>query len=183
MLDERHLTLVLHAHLIHYNGHRPHQLRTSVLPNVTTQSARHLTELNDLRPIRRKPGVTGMIGEYQHAALPQLRPHNSLFEQHRIGKAVHLEQDGGVPIAALRRFAGVTELLACLQSATAKRQVGPLQLRSVRLQSHGQSGLACVGVASNDQAAAWEGTKPPARAPRSSAVPPKTSSLVMITHR
>ncbi|WP_433432770.1 integrase core domain-containing protein [Nonomuraea sp. CA-141351] len=68
ILDERHLALVLKEYLAHYNGHRPHQSRYQRPPNVATQPVRHLTELNDLRSIRRKPVVTGMISEYQHAA-------------------------------------------------------------------------------------------------------------------
>ncbi|GAA3684865.1 hypothetical protein GCM10022224_056980 [Nonomuraea antimicrobica] len=68
ILDERHLALVLKEYLIHYNGHRPHQSRYQRPPNVATQPARHLTELNNLRSIRRKPVVTGMISEYLHAA-------------------------------------------------------------------------------------------------------------------
>jgi putative transposase len=68
ILNERHLTLVLHEYLIHYNGHRPHQSRQQRPPDITTQPARDVTELNDLRSIRRKPIATGTINEYHHAA-------------------------------------------------------------------------------------------------------------------
>ncbi len=68
ILSERHLALVLHEYLIHYNGHRPHQSRHQRPPNTATQPARDVTDLNDLRSIRRKPVVAGMISEYRHAA-------------------------------------------------------------------------------------------------------------------
>jgi hypothetical protein len=35
---------------------------------MATQSARDVTDLNDLRSIRRKPVVASMISEYHHAA-------------------------------------------------------------------------------------------------------------------
>ncbi|MFC4122739.1 integrase core domain-containing protein [Nonomuraea zeae] len=68
ILNERHLTVVLREYLIHYNGHRPHQSRHQLPPDIATQLARHMTDLNDLRSIRRKPVATGTINEYHHAA-------------------------------------------------------------------------------------------------------------------
>jgi putative transposase len=68
ILDERHLVLVLHEYLIHYNGHRPHQSRQQRPPDITTQPAHDVTDLNDLQSIRRKPVATGTINEYHHAA-------------------------------------------------------------------------------------------------------------------
>ncbi|MGW4800973.1 integrase core domain-containing protein, partial [Nonomuraea sp. NPDC004297] len=68
ILDERHLALVLREYLIHYNGHRPHQSRQLRPPDIATQPARDVTDLNDLRSIHRKPVVTGTINEYHHAA-------------------------------------------------------------------------------------------------------------------
>ncbi|WP_272896017.1 integrase core domain-containing protein [Nonomuraea sp. MG754425] len=68
ILDERHLALVLREYLIHYNGHRPHQSRQQRPPDIATQPARDVTDLNDLRSIHRKPVVTGTINEYHHAA-------------------------------------------------------------------------------------------------------------------
>ncbi|SDM25408.1 Integrase core domain-containing protein [Nonomuraea jiangxiensis] len=67
-LNERHLVLMLQKYLIHYNGHRPHQSRHQRPPNTSTQPARDVTDLNDLRSIRRKPVATGTINEYHHAA-------------------------------------------------------------------------------------------------------------------
>jgi len=66
--SERHLTLVLRKYLIHYNGHRPHQSRHQRPPCTATQSTWDVTKLNDLRSIRRRPIVAGMINEYHHAA-------------------------------------------------------------------------------------------------------------------
>ncbi|MEV1169914.1 integrase core domain-containing protein [Nonomuraea sp. NPDC049784] len=68
ILNERHLVLVLQEYLIHYNRHRPHQSRHQRPPNTSMQSARDVTDLNDLRSIRRKPVATGTINEYHHAA-------------------------------------------------------------------------------------------------------------------
>ncbi|MFB4285871.1 MULTISPECIES: integrase core domain-containing protein [unclassified Nonomuraea] len=68
ILDERHLARVLQEYLIHYNGHRPHQSRQQRPPDIATQPSRDVTDLNDLRSIRRKPVVTGVINEYHHAA-------------------------------------------------------------------------------------------------------------------
>ncbi|GAA3470414.1 integrase core domain-containing protein [Nonomuraea roseola] len=68
ILSERHLALVLREYLIHYNGHRPHQSRHQRPPDTATQFARDVTELNDLRSIRRRPVVAGVISEYHHAA-------------------------------------------------------------------------------------------------------------------
>ncbi|MFC5827975.1 integrase core domain-containing protein [Nonomuraea insulae] len=68
IVNERHLTFVLREYLIHYNGHRPHQSRQQRPPDIATQAVRDVTELNDLRFIRRKPVVTGMINEYHDAA-------------------------------------------------------------------------------------------------------------------
>ncbi|MGW4798530.1 integrase core domain-containing protein [Nonomuraea sp. NPDC004297] len=68
ILDERHLARVLQEYLVHCNGHRPHQSRCQRPLDIATQSSRDVTELDDLRSIRRKPVVAGMIGEYHHAA-------------------------------------------------------------------------------------------------------------------
>ncbi|MEV1168764.1 integrase core domain-containing protein [Nonomuraea sp. NPDC049784] len=68
ILNDRHLALVLHEYLIHYNRHRPHQSRQQRPPDLAAQPVRHMTALNDLRSVRRKPVVTGTINEYRHAA-------------------------------------------------------------------------------------------------------------------
>jgi transposase InsO family protein len=65
ILDERHLTRVLREYLIHYNGHRPHQSRLQRPPNIETQPTRNVA---DLRSVRQKPVVAGVISEYHHAA-------------------------------------------------------------------------------------------------------------------
>jgi transposase InsO family protein len=65
ILGERHLTSVLREYLIHYNQHRPHQSRHQRPPNIETQPVRDMV---DLRSVRRKPVVTGMISEYHCAA-------------------------------------------------------------------------------------------------------------------
>ena len=65
ILGERHLVLVLREYLIHYDRHRPRQSRQQRPPDIETQSVR---DLADLRSVRRKPVVAGVINEYHHAA-------------------------------------------------------------------------------------------------------------------
>jgi len=65
ILGERHLALVLSEYVSHYNGHRPHQSRRQRPPDVEAQPVR---DVADLRSVRRKPVVAGMINEYHHAA-------------------------------------------------------------------------------------------------------------------
>jgi putative transposase len=65
ILGERHLALVLREYLIHYNGRRPHQSRLQRPPDIDTQPVR---DVADLRSVRRKPVVAGVINEYHHAA-------------------------------------------------------------------------------------------------------------------
>ena len=65
ILGERHLVLVLREYLTHYNRHRPHQSRQQRPPDIETQPVRAIA---DLRSVRRKPIVAGVINEYHHAA-------------------------------------------------------------------------------------------------------------------
>ncbi|MBO3747545.1 integrase core domain-containing protein [Streptosporangiaceae bacterium NEAU-GS5] len=68
ILGEQHLALVLSDYLIHYNGHRPHQSRQQQPPDTEARPTFDRAELTDLRSIRRRPVVTGMINECHHAA-------------------------------------------------------------------------------------------------------------------
>jgi transposase InsO family protein len=68
ILGEHHLALVLGEYLLHYNQHRPHQSRQQRPPDIETRPIRETTEPIDLRRIRRKRVVTGLISEYHHAA-------------------------------------------------------------------------------------------------------------------
>jgi len=65
ILNERHLALVLREYVNHYNGHRPHQSRQQRPPDIETQP---VGDVADLRSVRRKPVVAGLINEYHHAA-------------------------------------------------------------------------------------------------------------------
>jgi putative transposase len=65
ILGERHLALVLSEYVSHYNGHRPHQSRRQRPPDMEAQPVR---DVADLRSVRRKPVVAGLINEYHHAA-------------------------------------------------------------------------------------------------------------------
>jgi hypothetical protein len=59
------LDLVLREYVKHYNCHRPHQSRQQRPPDIEAQPVR---DAADLRSIRRKPVVTGLINEYHQAA-------------------------------------------------------------------------------------------------------------------
>jgi transposase InsO family protein len=65
ILNERHLALVLRQYVAHYNGHRPHQSRWQRPPDIDTQPVR---DMADLRSVRRKPVVAGVINEYRQVA-------------------------------------------------------------------------------------------------------------------
>jgi transposase InsO family protein len=65
IVGERHLALVLREYVTHYNGHRPHQSRRQRPPD---REAQPVLDMADLRSVRRKPVVTGLINEYHHAA-------------------------------------------------------------------------------------------------------------------
>jgi putative transposase len=65
ILDERHLARVLREYARHYNGHRPHQSRQQRPPDMQVQPVR---DVADLRSVRRKRVVAGVINEYHHAA-------------------------------------------------------------------------------------------------------------------
>jgi putative transposase len=65
ILGDRHLDLVLREYVIHYNGHRPHQSRQQRPPDIETQPS---WDVADLRSVRRRPVVTGLINEYHRAA-------------------------------------------------------------------------------------------------------------------
>ena len=65
VLNERYLDLVLREYVKHYNGHRPHQSRHQRPPDIETQPIR---DVADLRSVRRKPVVGGVINEYHQAA-------------------------------------------------------------------------------------------------------------------
>ena len=68
ILGERHLTLVLGEYLIHYNASRPHQSRCQRPPDLQTLPTLDAADLTDLRTIRRRPVMAGVISEYHHAA-------------------------------------------------------------------------------------------------------------------
>jgi putative transposase len=65
ILNERHLALMLRQYVAHYNGHRPHQSRRQRPPDIETQPVR---DMANLRSVRRKPVVAGVINEYRQAA-------------------------------------------------------------------------------------------------------------------
>jgi putative transposase len=65
ILGERHLALVLSEYVAHYNCHRPHQSRQQQPPDIEAQPAQDMV---DLRSVRRKRVVAGVVNEYRHAA-------------------------------------------------------------------------------------------------------------------
>jgi len=66
ILSDRHLAQVLREYLTHYNGHRPHQSRRQRPPDI--EEMQPVRDAADLRSVRRRPVVTGLINEYRHAA-------------------------------------------------------------------------------------------------------------------
>jgi transposase InsO family protein len=68
ILGERHLALALGECLAHYNAARPHQSRCQRPPDLQTLPTRDAADLTDLRTIRRRPVMAGVINEYHHAA-------------------------------------------------------------------------------------------------------------------
>jgi putative transposase len=68
ILGERQLALILREYLIHYNRHRPHQSRQQRPPRIEAQPIRDGREPIDLRRVRRKRVVTGLVSEYHRAA-------------------------------------------------------------------------------------------------------------------
>jgi putative transposase len=65
ILGERHLALVLAEYVTHYNGHRPHQSRQQQPPDIEAEPVR---DVADLRSVRRKRVVAGVVNEYHRAA-------------------------------------------------------------------------------------------------------------------
>jgi transposase InsO family protein len=65
ILGERRLALVLGEYVAHYNGHRPHQSWRQQPPDIEAQSVR---DVADLRSVRRKRVVAGVVNEYHRAA-------------------------------------------------------------------------------------------------------------------
>ncbi len=65
IVGERYLALVLHDYVAHYNGHRPHQSRRQRPPDSETQPVRNVA---NLRSVRRKRVLTGVVNEYHQAA-------------------------------------------------------------------------------------------------------------------
>ena len=65
ILGERHLDLVIREYSTHYNRHRPRQSRQQRPPDIETQPVQ---DVANLRSVRRKPVVAGVINEYHHAA-------------------------------------------------------------------------------------------------------------------
>ena len=65
ILGARHLALVLREYVSHYDGHRPHKSRRQRPPDIEAQP---VGDVADLRSVRRKPDIEGLINEYHHAA-------------------------------------------------------------------------------------------------------------------
>jgi hypothetical protein len=93
ILGERDLAMVLREYLVHYNRHRPHQSRQQRPPDIQTQPIQDTAEPIDLRRIRRKRLVTGLISEYHHAAEPQFRPRDPIIARHRVPQGIRTTAD------------------------------------------------------------------------------------------
>jgi putative transposase len=65
ILGERHLALALREYVTHNNRHRPHQSRQQRPPDIEAQA---IWDVADLRSVRRRPVVAGLVNEYHRAA-------------------------------------------------------------------------------------------------------------------
>ena len=65
IVGQRHLVLALGEYVAHYNSHRPHQSRPQRPPDTEAQLVR---DVADLRSVRRKRVVAGVVNEYHYAA-------------------------------------------------------------------------------------------------------------------
>jgi putative transposase len=68
IFGERHLSKILAKYAEHYNGHRPHQSRGQRPPAIETTATRPISDLADVRSIRRQPVLDGLINQYHRAA-------------------------------------------------------------------------------------------------------------------
>ncbi|MBC6463512.1 integrase core domain-containing protein [Actinomadura sp. HBU206391] len=68
IFNEKHLAKILTEYAKHYNRHRPHQSRNQRPPMVETTDTRPITDLADVRSVRRQPILSGMINQYHRAA-------------------------------------------------------------------------------------------------------------------
>jgi hypothetical protein len=66
VFNQAHLATVLAEYSVHYNRHRPHQSRAQRPPDLDADPP-SVANFADRR-IRRKPILTGLINEYEHAA-------------------------------------------------------------------------------------------------------------------
>lgn len=68
IFNERHLSKILTEYTRHYNDHHPHQSRSQRPPAVETAVTRPITDLADVRCIRRQPVLDSLINQYHWAA-------------------------------------------------------------------------------------------------------------------
>ena len=68
ILGEGHLRAVLIEYQVHYNSARPHQGIAQRVPDAGRNAPRPAMTGLDIRPIRRRPVLNGLINEYTHAA-------------------------------------------------------------------------------------------------------------------
>jgi transposase InsO family protein len=68
IFNHRHLSKILTEYAEHYNEHRPHQSRSQRPPIVEATITRPIADLADVRCIRRRPILDGLINQYHRAA-------------------------------------------------------------------------------------------------------------------
>jgi hypothetical protein len=68
IFNERHLSEILSEYTGHYNDHRPHQSRDQRPPSVETMVPRPITNLADVRSVRRQPVLSGLVNQYHRVA-------------------------------------------------------------------------------------------------------------------
>ena len=68
IVNEKQLSKILTEYAEHYSVHRPHQSRGQRPPETETAVTRPITDLADVRSIRRQPVLNGLINQYHRAA-------------------------------------------------------------------------------------------------------------------
>jgi putative transposase len=68
IFNERHLFKILTEYTGHYNDHRLHQSRDQRPPTVETMTTPPITDLADVRTVRRQSVLGGLINQYPRAA-------------------------------------------------------------------------------------------------------------------
>ena len=68
IFNERHLSKILTEYTGHYDDHRPHQSRGQRPPSVETMVPQPITNLADVRSVRRQYVLSRLVNQYHRVA-------------------------------------------------------------------------------------------------------------------